>query len=127
MPLKVEQRDERNLAKRLLLEGRLDGSTAPELERTLTSVLQQPTRLLLFDFAQLEYISSAGLRVIFKAQKAMTKRQGHCAFINMPPQIQRVFEIVNALPDFSVFASYDEMDDYLDAMQRQVLDDNAGT
>ena len=66
--------------------------------------------------------SSAGLRAIFKARKAVEKGQGSCAFVNMRPPVQRVFEIVNALSDFSVFRSYEEMDNYLDAMQRQVLE-----
>lgn len=124
MALQVDVRDERDFAKRLVVEGRLDGTTAPRLEEEVSRLLQQPSvNLLLFDFSKLEYISSAGLRVIFKAQKGLAKRQGSCAFVNMQPQIQRVFEIVNAVPDFSIFASYDEMDDYLDAMQRQALEE----
>lgn len=126
MTLQVNVRDERNFAKRLVLDGRLDGSTAGRLDQAVNQVLGQPTNLLLFDFSDLEYISSAGLRIIFKTQKALAKRQGNCAFINMQPQIRRVFEIVNALPDFSVFASYEEMDDYLDAMQRQAREEQGG-
>lgn len=54
----------------LMIIGRLDTTTAPELEKTLDSVLDG-TKELVFDMSGLEYISSAGLRVILKAQKAM--------------------------------------------------------
>ena len=50
----------------LTISGRLDTTTAPELEKTLDSVLEG-TKELIFDMAGLEYISSAGLRVILKA------------------------------------------------------------
>ena len=54
----------------LIVSGRLDTQTAPELETELDSVLSG-LKELTFDFANLEYVSSAGLRVILKAQKAM--------------------------------------------------------
>jgi len=121
MSLQVDVREENNHA-RLVVAGRLDGSTAPRLDGVVATLLKKPISMLMFDFSDLEYISSAGLRVIFKAQKVLKTRHGSCALVNMQPQIRRVFEIVNALPDLTVFASYEEMDEYLSAMQRQVLE-----
>ncbi|MGN1115129.1 MAG: STAS domain-containing protein, partial [Candidatus Ornithomonoglobus sp.] len=57
----------------LTIVGRLDTTTAPELEKTLDSALDD-TKELVFDMNGLEYMSSAGLRVILKAQKAMNAR-----------------------------------------------------
>lgn len=74
----------------IALEGRLDTTTAPELEaetKDLTGVTA-----LTFDFTNLEYISSAGLRVLLGAQKVMSK-QGGMVIKNVNDTIMEVFEI----------------------------------
>ncbi len=73
------------------LVGRLDTTTAPQLEGELNSSLSGVTDLV-FDFAQLEYISSAGLRVLLSAQKTMNK-QGSMVIHNVNDDIMEVFEI----------------------------------
>ena len=55
----------------LAVEGRLDTTTSPELENTINENIADVTKLV-FDFSNLEYISSSGLRVLLKAQKKMT-------------------------------------------------------
>ena len=70
--------------------GRLDTTTAPELEKAL-SELDSVTALTL-DFANLEYISSAGLRVILALQKTMSKKEG-MKVCNVNSDIMEVFEI----------------------------------
>ena len=76
---------------RIALEGRLDTNTAPQLESELKSSLSGVTELDL-DFSGLEYISSAGLRVLLAAQKAMNK-QGRMTILNVGETIMEVFEI----------------------------------
>ena len=71
-------------------EGRLDTTTAPELEAELKN-LEGVTELK-FDLAGLEYISSAGLRVLLSAQKTMNK-QGSMIILNTRPDIMDIFEI----------------------------------
>ena len=71
-------------------EGRLDTTTAPELEAELKN-LEGVTELK-FDLAGLEYISSAGLRVLLSAQKIMNK-QGSMTILNTRPEIMDIFEI----------------------------------
>lgn len=73
------------------LEGRLDTGTAPQLESELKSSLDGVTTLVL-DFAGLEYISSAGLRVLLGAQKVMAK-QGGMVIRNVNEVISEVFEV----------------------------------
>ena len=73
------------------VSGRLDTTTAPELEKALDSSLEG-TKELVFDMANLEYISSAGLRVLLKAQKAMNSR-GCIKLIGVNESIMEVFEI----------------------------------
>ena len=76
---------------RIALEGRLDTNTAPQLEAELKTSLSGITELEL-DFSGLEYISSAGLRVLLAAQKAMS-RQGKMTIRNVNETIMEVFEI----------------------------------
>ena len=73
------------------LEGRLDTTTAPQLEAELKASLPGVTSLI-FDFSQLEYISSAGLRVILYAQKVM-KKQGTMVLRHVNEMVMEVFEI----------------------------------
>lgn len=73
------------------VEGRLDTMTAPELEKTLKESLDGMTELVL-DFANLEYVSSAGLRVLLSAQKIMNK-QGSMVIRNVCETVMEVFEV----------------------------------
>lgn len=75
----------------IALAGRLDTSTAPALEAELSASLTNVASLIL-DFEKLEYISSAGLRVLLGAQKTMS-RQGSMKVIHVNPDIMEVFEI----------------------------------
>ena len=79
----------------LIVSGRLDTQTAPELENELDSVLSG-LKELTFDFANLEYVSSAGLRVILKAQKAMNA-QGSMKLTGVNDSIIEVFDITGFL------------------------------
>ena len=84
-----------NEAVTLIVSGRLDTQTAPELEKELDSVLAD-IKELTFDFANLEYVSSAGLRVILKAQKAMNA-QGSMKLTGVNDSIMEVFDITGFL------------------------------
>ncbi len=107
------------------LNGRLDGTTSPQLEKTLEPVLAGNIRTLIFDLANLEFISSMGIRVMITSQKTLSPRNGSVLLINMKPQIQKVMEIINALPGLSVFRDVKEMDDYLALMQKKVIEENS--
>ena len=73
------------------LEGRLDTVTAQELEKELKEALEGVSELTL-DFEKLEYISSAGLRVLLSAQKTMNK-QGEMKILNVNETIMEIFEV----------------------------------
>ena len=75
----------------LELEGRLDTMTAPELEKVINGELSD-VRKLTVDLAKLEYISSAGLRVLLSAQKIMNK-QGSMVVLHANELIMEVFEV----------------------------------
>jgi anti-anti-sigma factor len=102
------------------LNGSLDTATSPQLEKELAPVLAGDTKHLIFDLAELKFISSAGLRIFAAARNPLKARDGKVSFLNPQPQIQEVFEIIKALPGVSIFASTEEMDRYLAARQRAV-------
>jgi len=73
------------------LEGRLDTITAPDLEKKLKDALDGVSQLTL-DFEKLNYISSAGLRVLLSTQKTMN-RQGEMKLIHVNETILEIFEV----------------------------------
>lgn len=115
----VNQADDRV---KMYVIGRLDTNTASQLEASIDDALTDQVTMLTLDLAQLEYISSAGLRVLFKAAKTLKKKNGHFGLMHLQPQIQKVLDIVKALPAVPIFKNEQEMDDYLDAMQQKVID-----
>ena len=83
------------------LTGRLDTTTSPALEAEMKSSLDGVTELV-FDFAKLEYISSAGLRVLLFTQKTMSPK-GSFVILNVHPDIMEVFDITG-FSDIFTFA-----------------------
>ena len=79
----------------LIVSGRLDTQTAPELENELDNILSG-LKELIFDLTNLEYVSSAGLRVILKAQKAMNA-PGSMKLTGVNDSIMEVFDITGFL------------------------------
>ena len=76
----------------IAIEGRLDTMTAPKLESEIKETVKDAERLVL-DFEALEYISSAGLRVLLAAQKAMNAKKGAMVVRNVNEAVKEVFEI----------------------------------
>ena len=75
----------------LALEGRLDTTTAPDLEKELKTGLDGVNELIM-DFSKLDYISSAGLRVLLSAHKQMSK-QGGMKVVHVNEMVAEVFEV----------------------------------
>ena len=76
----------------IALEGRLDTTTAPSLDAVVTSELGDVTELV-YDFDKLEYVSSAGLRVLLLSQKTMNAKGGTMVIRNVNADIMEVFEM----------------------------------
>jgi anti-anti-sigma factor len=119
MELNVAPKEKSPGVQMLSLTGSLNSNTFSILEKAVNGALAKSPNVLIFDLEYLDYISSAGIRVILKANKAMKKTNGKLMFTNMQPQIKKVFEIINALPQQQVFSSTAEMDSYLDVIQKQ--------
>ncbi|MBU1234261.1 MAG: STAS domain-containing protein, partial [Proteobacteria bacterium] len=96
----------------VFLSGSLDSNTHALFETELQTILTEyPTlKLLVLDFDSLDYISSAGIRVTLSAKKKLKALGGQLGLLNLQPQIQKVFDIIKALPSFQIFDSTAELD-----------------
>ncbi len=123
MSLSVSVQEQGPTTTTISLTGQLDRNTVTQLDPELDEALAAPIAVLVFDLAGLDYIASAGLRSLFKAQKSMRARDGKTLFVNVQPPVRKVFDIVRAVDVKTIFRSVQELDDYLDAMQRKVAED----
>ena len=86
------------------LSGRLDSATASGFEKPLQDLFNLPGSRVLMDFSALEYISSAGLRVVLMAAKRAKQSQGALVLCSLQPQVRDVFEISGFLRILDVAA-----------------------
>jgi len=121
LSIDIQRSEASRWAARVTLAGTLDGVTAPLLEDALSPLLDSVHHVV-FDLADLKFISSAGIRILLKARKDMKAADGSFAMKNLQPQIQKVFEIIGALPGVAIFKSEKELDAYLASMQRKFAD-----
>jgi len=98
--------------------GSIDANTYYVLDEKMDEILKQQPDVIIFDMEFADYISSTGIRVLLKTKKALKATDGRMVFMNLQPQIQKVFDILKAIPTLKVFASIEELDSYLDVMQK---------
>lgn len=84
-------KEKNNTTLKLSIEGRIDTTTAPVLEEEIKQSVSDVSELVM-DFEKVEYISSAGLRVLLSTQKVMNK-QGAMSLINVSEEVKEVFDI----------------------------------
>ncbi|MBE9607995.1 STAS domain-containing protein [Chitinilyticum piscinae] len=92
----------------LRASGRLDGSTSPQLEKNLLPLLAEPGSKVLLDLAELDYVSSAGLRIILMAAKRAKQAGGRFVLCGLQPQVSEVFEMSGFTRILELAASVDE-------------------
>lgn len=118
LSIDVQKSADNRWTARVVLAGSLDGATSHLLEEALNPLLDS-VRHVVFDLADLKFISSAGIRVLLSARKRLRAQDGSFAMKNLQPQIEKVFEIIGSLPGFEIFRSEQELDSYLAAMQKK--------
>lgn len=97
----------------LSLTGKLDAATIEFVESELMKVLDSKPTELIFDLEGLRYVTSIGYRLFLIATRDQKAAGGTVSFICVQPQIQDVFNIMGSLNDMHIFASMDELDQYL--------------
>ena len=127
MSLQIEIYPPVNGNQYVLLSGRLDSASYEQLDDALEPLLHaaKPAMVLVMDLAHLDYISSAGIRCILKARKALAPT-GKVLAVNPQAQIRKVLDVVQALPLSDIFNSTAEADAYIDALQQEILQGNGG-
>ena len=122
MSLKVTVEKRKEGCYLITLDGRIDTLTYLAFEEKVDPLLVPGTEVLMLDMKDLNYISSMGLRSIFKARKLLKPHDGKLIAINIQPHIAKVFDVVLALPKESIFQSVQEADEYFDYIQQKELD-----
>jgi anti-anti-sigma factor len=77
------------------IEGRLDAEAAPVAETLVKKVLKQGSQRLMFDLSRMDYISSAGLRVILMAVKELRNKKGKVVLCHLTPYVKEIFDVSN--------------------------------
>ena len=109
MDIKVSQEGRATV---ISASGKIDAMTAPALESTLSDLVGEGKLCLALDLGDIEYISSAGLRVILAIAKSLKGKSGMLLLANARGPVQEVFEISGF---GSVFNIYDSIEDALKA------------
>ncbi len=94
-------------------KGSLDTETYIECEKQLKTAINPAFKAYIFDMSELEYISSIGFAVLFRAKKSIEESGGAVVIANLKPNVKRIFESVKVLSE-SLFATLEQADEYLD-------------
>ena len=90
--MEISQKDEKGIVS-IAIKGRLDADSSPEAEKVVKDALGGETNRLLFNLGELEYLSSAGLRVLLSAAKEMRQRDGKIVLCALNEFVKEIFEV----------------------------------
>jgi anti-anti-sigma factor len=105
MQIKNEVRDGIDI---VCLKGRIDAKSAPEVHQKIGAVIDNGNDKMLLDCQELEYISSAGLRVLITVAKRLKTAQGRLVLCNLDEKVYEVFEMAGFTAIFEIFSSEEE-------------------
>lgn len=125
MPLEVNVNRKNATCFTVAIVGAIDTNTSVILEEGIDPVLALKPKVIVLDMAGVDFMSSAGVRVILKTKKSLEALGGSLTLINLRPQIKKVLDIINALPSLQVFESIQELDDYLASIQQKYNEDQS--
>jgi len=92
----------------IAVKGRLDSATAPTLDERLSRTLDAPSRRLLIELSQLEYISSAGFRILLLAMKRADQSEGQLVHAGVSGKVRELFDLGGFLDLFRICSTRDE-------------------
>ncbi|MCC5832010.1 MAG: STAS domain-containing protein [Chlamydiales bacterium] len=85
------------------LKGRLDSASSNDVEKKILDSIENGTKEVILDFSSLDYISSAGIRVLVHCHKEIEKKRGHIYLAAVPKPIENVLYITGFLPYFKIY------------------------
>ena len=118
LTVKIKQKDSATVTVSPI--GPLDSETYRLLDAEISGVLAEPIHTLVLDLAGVNFITSSGVGAITKAKTILNQRGADLAMINLQPQVEKVFEIMDLLPMLNVFENTEELDEYLSKVQRRI-------
>ena len=92
----------------LEVRGKLDAITSPAFREKIISVIEEKQKKFLIDCSSLNYISSAGIRVLFEAAYKLEDLSGKMAFCSLNDNVRKVFDMVDLSSEFSIYSSEEE-------------------
>ena len=109
----------------LHLKGHLNNDTAGRLNDKIADVLKEPRVVsLILDFADVQFISSAGVGSLIKAVVTLSRRKGHLYLVSPTPQVKKVFDVIRLSSVLDVFTSVAELDEYLTRIQKRMTEND---
>ena len=124
MALAIRTTKPTDLSIKINLDGNLNNKTVESFEQEIKQLLVNPLQTLILDLQDLQFISSSGIGALMKLKATLYRKKTELVTINLPPQIEKVFEILRLLPVMNVFENIQEMDHYLTKMQEKVIKEN---
>ena len=100
-------------------KGSIDGTSYTILASEVDALIAKNPRLVIFDLKDVHFVSSAGLGVVLVAEQKMKELGGNTLMVNLQPQIRKVFDIVKMLPPEQMLGSIEDLDRYLEEIQRK--------
>ncbi len=94
---------QRGALREVVLQGQLDTSVPRSFETELLGFIENGERQLVFDFAQVEYLTSSGIRILLHVFKTMTAVNGRVVFHSLNPRVKHVFEIAGLTQIFRIY------------------------
>lgn len=104
----------------LSLIGPIDETSSSTLDNEICRAMTESVEIIVLDMEGVDYITSSGVGTIVKAKTSLKRRGGNLVIINLQPQVEKVFEIIRLIPVMEVFASREELDEYLVKVQRKI-------
>jgi anti-anti-sigma factor len=92
----------------LSVSGKLDTSSAKAFEQAILGWIESGERRIIIDLAQLDYVSSTGLRVFLLANKRLSTANGRIALCSLTDQVKEVFDIAGFSSIFSIYGSHED-------------------
>jgi anti-anti-sigma factor len=92
----------------LSVSGKLDTTSAKAFEETILGRIESGERRIIIDLAQLDYVSSTGLRVLLLANKRLNSANGRIALCSLRGSVREVFDIAGFSSIFSIYGSHED-------------------
>jgi anti-anti-sigma factor len=124
MALAIRTTNPTELCIKINLDGNLNNETVESFEQEIKRLLVNPLQTLVLDLQDLQFVSSSGIGALVKLKATLYSKKTELVTVNLPPQIQKVFEIMRLLPVLNVFEDVQELDHYLTKMQEKVIKEN---